>query len=192
MRKGGGKSKGASFERDVCKALSLWVSAGTAEDVFWRSAMSGGRSTVAAAKGKRLAQQAGDISAVSRIGAPFIETFYVECKFYRDLKFHGLLNGTGQLATFWEVAKNEAKRYEKLPFLIAKQNQLSVIACLSHFGLETLRIAPQRCVLAAPQLGLNILLFEDFLKYARFLEKDKEWKKSAHVGLGGTKTFRRM
>jgi len=47
MRKGGGKAKGASFERDICRRLSLWVSAGKQEDVFWRSAMSGGRSTVA-------------------------------------------------------------------------------------------------------------------------------------------------
>jgi hypothetical protein len=190
MRRGGGKSKGASFERDVCKALSLWISAGTAEDVFWRSAMSGGRSTVAAAKGKSLAQQAGDISAVSRIGAPFIETFYVECKFYRDLKFHGLMTGTGQLATFWGAAKTEAKRYEKLPILIAKQNQLPVIACLSHFGLETLKLAPQRCVLTAPKLGMSVLLFDDFLKHARFADKDKEWKKSAHTALGGTRTFK--
>lgn len=190
MRKGGGKQKGSQFERNVCVQLSLWISNGTQEDVFWRSALSGGRSTVAAAKGKSLAQQAGDISAVSRVGAPFIETFYVECKFYRDLKFHGLMTGTGQLATFWDTAKAEAKRYEKLPFLIAKQNQLPVIACLSHSGLETLKIYQGRCVLTAPQLGMNILLFEDFLKYARFVEKNKEWKDSAHVALGGTRKFR--
>jgi hypothetical protein len=53
MRKGGGKQKGSQFERDVCRELSLWVSHGKQEDVYWRSAMSGGRSTVAALKGAR-------------------------------------------------------------------------------------------------------------------------------------------
>ena len=52
--------------------------------------MSGGRSTVAAAKGKRLAAQAGDISCIHPIGQPFIDQFMVECKSYRDLAIRGV------------------------------------------------------------------------------------------------------
>ena len=55
MRKGGGKAKGSSFERLICKELSLWITGGEHQDVFWRSAMSGGRSTVAMKKGDKLA-----------------------------------------------------------------------------------------------------------------------------------------
>ena len=46
MRKGGGKEKGSSFERLVCKRMSMWLSKGERDDLFWRSAMSGGRATV--------------------------------------------------------------------------------------------------------------------------------------------------
>ena len=38
MRKGGGKGKGGNFEREICKALSLWVSKGLNVDLYWRSA----------------------------------------------------------------------------------------------------------------------------------------------------------
>src|SRR5215216_6431446 len=38
--------KGPQWEREVCRALSLWVTNGERVDVFWRSAMSGGRATV--------------------------------------------------------------------------------------------------------------------------------------------------
>lgn len=191
MRQGGGKSKGASFEREICKDLSLWVSKGTAEDVFWRSAMSGGRSTVAAAKGKRLANQAGDISAVGPLGTGMVENFFMECKFYKDLNFKGILTNTGALVTFWTTCKNESQRYQKLPFLIAKQNQMPTVACLSYVGLESLRLLPQNCVITAPKLGLHIMLFEEFLTKARFVEKEvKRCRISTHTALGGARSFR--
>lgn len=191
MRKGGGKAKGASFERDICKNLSLWVSTGTAEDVFWRSAMSGGRSTVAAAKGKRLANQAGDISSVSPLGTGMVENFFMECKFYKDLNLKGILTKTGALVTFWTTCKHESQRYQKLPLLIAKQNQLPVVVCLNQSGLEALHLFQQQCVIVAPQLGLFVLLWERFLTDARFIEKDvKKWRLSAHTALGGSRNFR--
>lgn len=164
MRKGGGKAKGASFEREICKSLSLWVSKGTQEDVFWRSAMSGGRSTVAHARGKRLAAQAGDISCIHPIGAPFADKFFLECKAYKSLDFVGLLKGRGKLVEFWAEAVFQADRYGKLPLLIAKQNQQPIIACLSDGGLHISKHLIPR-VLIAPKLHLHIVLFEDLLKH---------------------------
>jgi hypothetical protein len=163
MRRGGGKAKGASFERSVCKQLSLWVSHNLQEDVFWRSAMSGGRSTVAHAKGKRLAAQAGDITCIHPCGQRFADQFLMECKTYRDLQYVGLLTGKGHLVKFWIEASTQAKRYGKLPLMIAKQNQQPATVCLSREGMRLLRLNP---LISAPKLNLRIVLLDEFLQKA--------------------------
>lgn len=166
MRRGGGKSKGAGWERECCKLLSLWLSGGEQEDVLWRSAISGGRSTVAFSKGKRLAAQAGDISCIHPIGHKFIDLFMVENKFYRDLQYKGLLTGKGHLIEFWAEAKKQATRYDKQPLLIAKQNQLPATACLSAKGCLQLELKRTDAMILAPKLDLRIYLLDDFLKKA--------------------------
>lgn len=159
-----GKQKGASFERTVCKQLSLWISNGLHEDLLWRSAMSGGRSTVAFAKGKRLAAQAGDISCIHPMGAVFASQFYCECKAYRDLNFAGLLTANGKLVEFWLETCTQAKHYNKMALMIAKQNQRPVITCLPKVGLRRLRLSPYWSV---PSIDLHIVLFDHFLENAK-------------------------
>lgn len=137
MRPGGGKQKGAEFERVVCKDLSLWLSKGTREDLFWRSAMSGGRATLGMREGKAHAASAGDVSAIHFLGAKFIEHFYVECKFYKDLQLKNVLfNGPSKLMTFWKDAAFEATVYKKLPLLIAKENHVPILVVLSSEGRD--------------------------------------------------------
>lgn len=162
MKAGGGKSKGAAFEREICVKLSLWVSGGKQEDCFWRSAVSGGRSTVAHAKGKRLAAQAGDISCIHPIGAEFSENYMVECKHYADLNFSGLASGVGHLVQFWEEASAQAQRYAKHPLLIAKQNRCPTLACTTAVGAGRLNIEPREAVIASPKLGLFAFELEWF------------------------------
>jgi hypothetical protein len=106
----------------VCKHLSLWVTGGKKEDVFWRSAMSGGRATVGGRKGKDLARQAGDITSVAPEGHLLTDDYYIECKFYRDLRLDAFLLGKGPLAKMWKTALTEAKRYKRSAMLIARQN----------------------------------------------------------------------
>ncbi len=157
-----GKQKGASFERKICVALSLWISKGQQEDCYWRSSMSGGRSTVAAGRGKRLVAQAGDISCIHPIGAPLTDKFYLECKSYKDLEYKGLITGKGHLVKFWCETVIQARNYGKLPMLIAHQNQQPTIICMDTAGR---RFYPtDEWVLTAPRLSLWIMLFEDFLK----------------------------
>lgn len=166
MRKGGGKSKGAAYEREICRELSLWVSHGKQEDCYWRSAMSGGRATVAAAKGKRLAAQAGDISCVHPIGHAFTNKFFVEVKFYKDLQYEGLITETGNLINFWKEAKTQAKKYGKLPLLIAKQNRIPAMVCLGLAGATKLGLE-NRALLIATKNNLRILPLYEFLRYAQ-------------------------
>jgi len=160
-----GKQKGARREREVCRDLSLWISHGKHEDLLWRSAMSGGRSTIAHAKGKRLAAQAGDISSIHPISSPFIERFLVEIKDYRDLNFVGLLSGRGHLVQFWAETVVEARNYGKFPFLVAHQNRQPTIVGLSILGLRSFTNLYDLVVLNAPKLDLWIIPFQDFLNY---------------------------
>jgi hypothetical protein len=122
-----GKQKGSAFEREVCKKLSLWVSHGKSVDLFWRSAMSGGRATVARTRG-RVVRQAGDITAVAPEGHALTDLTYIECKFYRDLDIESfLIHEKGKLAGFWRSTKINAKVNVKAPWLIAKQNRLPTL-----------------------------------------------------------------
>lgn len=166
MKPGAGKRKGSAFERECCVKLSLWLSDGKVEDVLWRSASSGGRSTVALAKGKRLSAQAGDISCIHPLGARFIEKFFPECKDYADLNFVGLITGKGNLAAFWNEAKTQALNYEKWPILIAKQNRQPTIICLPWEGVVHLGLTEQ-VILDHYVLGMRIVLFDDLLKHAQ-------------------------
>lgn len=132
MKPGGGKAKGSSFERQICKALSLWVSNGEREDLYWRSAMSGGRATVGRRAGKDLAKHAGDISATSRDGHKLTNHFFIECKFVRDL---GIANFVymkpSTIRRFWDVAVEQANDHDLAPMLIAKENNGPVIVVIS-------------------------------------------------------------
>lgn len=159
MRSGGGKAKGSAFERWVCKQLSLWVTHGNATDVFWRSAMSGGRATVARRK-KVNVRQAGDICAVAPEGNTFVEDWYVECKTYKNLQIgQFMFRKTGVLFKFWEHTINEAKKYDRKPMLIVKQNGWPVLVLtnpehLSGYTEPQIRADCRAC---------NISLFSDML-----------------------------
>jgi hypothetical protein len=127
MKKGvNGKQKGGAFERDVAKKLSLWVTADARPDVFWRSAMSGGRATVAHAKGIEV-RQVGDITAVAPEGH-VLDSLYIDCKFYKDLDLAGgLLLERGKLISFWRRTVKDAAKHRRQPWLIAKQNRFPVL-----------------------------------------------------------------
>ena len=151
MRKGGGKQKGSAFERVVCKALSLWVSGGKLEDVFWRSAMSGGRATVARKKGRSAEAAAGDISAVRPIGSALLSLFLVECKSYKDLQLHGMFDAdmAGGICGMWKKLCIDSAALDKMPMMVAKQNGMKSFVLLNAAGVIALD-------LDNPKLGKGI------------------------------------
>ena len=134
MRPGGGKAKGSTFERKVCDMLSLWVSEGQKRDCFWRSAMSGGRSTVSLRKGVTLSRQAGDISSVSPEGHALTDICFVECKHYKDLKLDRFLFAQGPLFVIWKQVCSQAKHYSRKPVLIVRTNRLPPIVITHEDG----------------------------------------------------------
>ena len=133
MRPGGSKSKGGAFERRVCKALSRWLSEGKQEDLFWRSAMSGGRATVRFKKGKfDVARQVGDVSATGPEGAELTDKFVIECKFLRRgaLGLDKLVFGNSRLLRIWKQLVSLAESVNRLPMLIVKENFRPALVCL--------------------------------------------------------------
>ncbi len=76
-----GNHKGSSFERDICKQLSIWWSGDEQrDDIFWRSSQSGGRATIRSRKGRTTAGSYGDITAIDKVGEPLIKVFTIELK----------------------------------------------------------------------------------------------------------------
>jgi hypothetical protein len=167
----GSKAKGSKFEREVCQKLSLWVTGGEKRDVFWRSAMSGGRATVGAKSGRDHARQAGDVCAVAPEGHALTGTYYIECKFVRSLRLDRFLLGSGPLAAFWRVAAREADRYGRAPLLIAKQNGGKVLALvdeslhLLHFNEAARPIATVYVDLPKiKRVAVDVYFFDDLVR----------------------------
>jgi hypothetical protein len=135
MRPGGGKAKGADFERLVCNQLSQWVTGGKRKDIFWRSAMSGGRATVGRKKGELNQTQEGDISAVDPAGHWLVKRFVIECKCVKSLDLDAFIYyHKGALAGFWNTLTKITSGTPKEPMLIAKQNQYPPMLITSSQG----------------------------------------------------------
>lgn len=125
--KGGGKRKGSAFEREICVALSRWVTNGKRDDVFWRSAMSGGRATIHHRKGTSI-RQSGDICAVAPEGHGLTSKWFIECKHLKHVGLGELMiKGTGPLREIWNKTREQAVRHRLDPMLIIKQNMWPVI-----------------------------------------------------------------
>jgi hypothetical protein len=155
MKQGGGKSKGSSFERKLCTILSKWVSEGKDDDLFWRSAISGGRATVAQRKGRNI-KAAGDICAVSPKGHELTDQYFIECKHYASLQLDRFILGTGRLAQFWAHAVQQAALHNRKPMMIARQNNFPILMLLPRGDRST--PAP-----IATSNGADVFLFDDVM-----------------------------
>lgn len=142
MKRGGGKAKGSAFERQICKALSEWVTRDERTDVFWRSAMSGGRATVAQRKGVNV-RQAGDITAVAPEGHVLTDQVYIEAKHYKNLQIDSFFipYSTGILAGMWRHTRRMARQHHRAPMMIAKQNMRPTLV-ITDRGLLNRLVTP--------------------------------------------------
>jgi hypothetical protein len=155
------KTKGSRFERLVCRQLSLWISGGRSEHLYWRSSQSGGRATTRAKKGDTtLHVQSGDIAAIDPEGHHFLDVFYVECKNYKSLKLDSLFyRTTGDLAKMWIKTREQAKLYGKQPLMIIKENGQKPLL-LSLGGSEDSRDCVYACI---AKLSIYVHSFDEVL-----------------------------
>jgi len=133
-----GKGKGSAFEREICFALSKWWTQGKRDDIYRRSATSGGRATVRTKVGKRTAGQYGDIAIADPLGQPLIELSTIELKTgYPGQSPFDLVDRVGKqnpkYKQFFEQCERE-KKEANVPFwiLIARRKQKDIMIYLSH------------------------------------------------------------
>jgi hypothetical protein len=143
--------------------LSEWISGGEHKDLFCRSPASGAKATIHFKLGTMYSDQAGDIIATGEKGFGLTSKFFLECKHYGNLNLEGFIYKTKSgLPEFWTKACKEAKEHNKLPMLIARQNNKPIILCLNTTGLELFQeyIEP---IAFFPVADLHIFNFEEFL-----------------------------
>lgn len=143
LKAGSSKNKGNTFEREVSKSLSLWVSEGEDPHVFWRSASSGAKATVNAKfKGIKDFGQCGDIASVSSRGSKFIRMYFIELKFYKNLHMESFIYGKPEknsILEFWKKTQVQALEYDKIPLMIVKQNNQKIMMLTDYIGMSKMR-----------------------------------------------------
>lgn len=177
-------AKGLSFERDVCRRLSEWFSGGADDDLFWRSAASGGRATVRRKKGKRTVGHYGDICATSSEGEPFTAFVTTEVKRgYNRITVNDLLDNHRRagdtLASFIRQAMTAAAGAGTPHWLIIhKRDRFDTMVYADYPFLKTVVGHPDRMPLpcgvvrfapadkGAEVVTVGYLLFDKFLKRA--------------------------
>lgn len=126
MRAGGGKEKGSSWEREVGKALSLWLTAGERPDIFSRNVLSGGSFTQAQSRGNRSSRMPGDLMAAHPLAFRFMEHYAVECKHLATLGLEAFLfddKSACELSKIIMYANGQAQQAGLEYMIVAKQNR---------------------------------------------------------------------
>ena len=129
------KSKGSSFERIICKKLSVWWTNGERDDIFWRSAGSGAMATNAHRSGSFRANMEGDISYSDAIGKPLMDLFCIELKNgYADWSALDLLESNQKVTRFeefWNQACESALHSNALPMLIYHKDRKNTMVAIN-------------------------------------------------------------
>ena len=139
-----GQGKGSSFERELCKKLSLWWTDGDREDIFWRTAGSGARATVRSKQGKQTAGQHGDIAATDPDGKDFLSVVTIEMKrgynkdTFQDL-FDSLETSAVQTYEKWIAqAYHSSLAAESYSWMIItkRDRRIPIVICSAHLIRE--------------------------------------------------------
>lgn len=118
------KSKGSSWERDISKFLTFWLTGQNKEYMFWRSPGSGGLGTISPIN----VGLHGDIIPLKPEADLICNKFCIECKNgYPDasIDFHLKSNKNDIIKDFWIQSTIAANSSNKQPMLIFKKKGFS-------------------------------------------------------------------
>lgn len=156
------KKIGSSFERDVCKFLSKWLTGKEKPYQYWRMPASGGLATI----DELNADLSGDIRALTpeaefltNIYSIELKTGYPRTSFWQHFK-----NIKGfPIEQFWSQCVNDARRASKDPMLIYRKKGNQPIVGLDYYwpGLNL----PSICLLFSKGKNLPPLVFYDMKEY---------------------------
>jgi len=160
-----GKSKGSSFEREISKQLSLYLTDGVDSLCCWRSASSGAVSTIGFKSNKKstlgLQTQSGDIIQTIPQGHyvlldAFFQTYMVEVKFLKSLDLSP--NYSAQFQKIMNQLLREKEQSGKHIFFVLKRNGREVLILTDN---------PLHCKsvgsLVYNELQFDIYYLKDFL-----------------------------
>ena len=197
------KGKGNSYERDLCKRLSLWWSNDENDSIFWRTASSGGRATQRAKKGKTTANQGGDVTFIDASGEPLMKFCSIEIKRgYPDFSIQRImdreLNTKPSLLEQWIAQAEQSQKDSKAQswMLIVKQDrkrELIILPYLDYMVVTNWAYCKHKHIIVSDAIAgwgedsderdsKNIIAMrlEDFLK-AALPEAIKTWVKTKPV-----------
>jgi hypothetical protein len=142
-------AKGGSFELEVAKKLSLWLTDGKRDDAVCRNDTSGGRATVRLKNKKKTnIYMHGDLKHSDDLAKPLFDLWSVECKTGYASKSI-LKNGTKKVThwdvldlldsrqkkpmvcSMWEQCVNDAVLSGRQPVLIFRRNQKEVCVTIN-------------------------------------------------------------
>lgn len=133
-----GKGKGSSFERKLCFDFSKWWTQGKRDDIFRRSATSGGRATVRTKVGKTTFGQYGDIAIADPLGQPLLDLVTIELKTgYPGQSPFDMVDRVGKqnpkYKQFFEQCERE-KKEANVPYwmLIARRKQKDIMVYIPY------------------------------------------------------------
>ena len=133
-------SKGGSFELEIAKVLSLWLTEGERDDLVCKTDTSGGRATVRTKVGKETnIYLFGDLKHSDDLARPMVDSWSIELKtgygkksklkngtlVKRNWDILDLLDGTEKvpvLAKLWAQCVNDADLSHRTPILIFRRN----------------------------------------------------------------------
>jgi hypothetical protein len=157
------RQKGSEWERECCKRLSLWLTNGVRDDLFWRSAMSGGRATIQHRKGIANKTQVGDITAIDPLGEEMLlRHVVVECKFRKNVDMlASFLCKRGSLYGWWHKEVEKAYRVNRDPMVIVLQNRLPALLITTAKAATVLGIVSPVLVLPLWLLNPKVFLLDE-------------------------------
>jgi hypothetical protein len=131
VKRGGGSNKGSSFERDICKRFSLWISENARDDIFWRTAGSGARATNRKRRGQTTCNSEGDMGCLDAEFSWFTDSVLIECKRgYNSWRIDDALMSKipkGGVWAIWNRLAKDACESNKSPLLVLKQDRRPVL-----------------------------------------------------------------
>lgn len=147
-----------SFERSVCRRLSLWITDGDRDDVLWRNRLRKRRDAPDAK------QQLGDIGPAAPEGVPFCELFNVEVKHgysgtrrgkrTRNVPWDALdvidsakNRSNLELVEFWQQCTSDAEASGRRPLLVFKRDYHVPVACVDRELFGELELLFSECYL---------------------------------------------
>lgn len=118
MRQGNSKTKGNRYELTISRILTKWYTGNNKEDMFWRTAGSGAKSTRTK---KGTSSFVGDITLLTN---PNSLRVWIDCKDRKDVSFNDLLLGKRPILLKWyeneEDKRDELKLFDLKILIIFK------------------------------------------------------------------------